>query len=146
TYRDTDMRGGANGARLRLSPQKDWAVNEPPELEKELAVLEKIQAKFNAKASGREVSLADLIVLGGAAAIEDAAKKGGYKVEVPFSPGRTDATQEMTDAESFALLEPKADGFRNYLGQESGRSLTELLVERADFLDLTAPEMVVLVA
>jgi len=146
SYRDTDMRGGANGARVRLAPQKDWAVNEPALLAKELAAFEKVQQKFNAKAGTKQISLADLIVLGGAAAIEDSAKKGGFDVKVPFAPGRTDATQQMTDVESFALLEPKADGFRNYMGNESDRSQAELLVEKADMLSLTAPEMAVLLA
>jgi catalase-peroxidase len=143
SFRKTDMRGGANGARIRLAPQKDWAVNNPQELAKVLAQLEAIQQKFNA--SGKKVSLADLIVLGGAAAIEKAAANGGYKVSVPFVPGRTDATQEMTDVESFALLEPEADGFRNYLKAGHPTPPAEALVERAAFLDLSVPEMTVLV-
>jgi len=145
TYRGTDMRGGANGARLRLAPQKDWAVNGPAELAKVLQTLERIQQDFNgAQAGGKKISLADLIVLGGGAAVKDAAKKAGFVVEVPFSPGRTDATQEMTDVESFAVLEPTADGFRNYVGKGVDRPAPELLVERASLLTLTAPEMTVL--
>jgi len=144
SYRDTDMRGGANGGRLRLAPQKDWAVNQPAELAKVLPVLEKIQKDFNAKAGGRKISLADLIVLAGCAAVEDAAKRGGFKIEVPFSPGRTDASQEMTDVDSFELLQPSADGFRNYSGEGNKRSAPELLVDKADLLTLTAPEMTVL--
>ena len=146
TYRDTDMRGGANGGRLRLAPQKDWEVNQPAELQKTLAALQSIQEKFNGSGSGgKKVSLADLIVLGGCAAVEDAAKRAGQDVKVPFTPGRTDATQEMTDVEAIAVLEPKADGFRNYLGKDVERTAPELLVERADLLKLTAPEMTVLV-
>lgn len=146
TYRDTDKRGGANGGRIRLAPQKDWKVNQSAELDKVLPALEKIQEKFNASSGGRKVSLADLIVLGGSAAIEDAAKKGGVKIEVPFAAGRTDATQEMTDVESFSVLEPKADGFRNYLGDARDRTPSELLIDKADMLGLTAPEMAVLLA
>jgi catalase-peroxidase len=146
TYRDTDMRGGANGARLRLTPQKDWAVNQPAEMSKVLGTLEGIQAKFNSGAAGgKKISLADLIVLAGSAAVEEAAKRAGHEVKVPFTPGRTDATQEMTDVESFAVLEPSADGFRNYLGTGNERTAPELLVDRADLLTLTAPEMTVLV-
>ncbi|MET3713512.1 catalase-peroxidase [Sphingomonas trueperi] len=146
TYRGTDRRGGANGARIRLAPQKDWAVNEPAELTKALGVLEGIQAKFNgAQAGGKRVSLADLIVLGGTAAVEAAAKKAGHELALPFVPGRTDATQEQTDAHSFEPLEPKTDGFRNYAGQSTGYSEEELLVDRAALLTLTAPEMTVLV-
>ncbi|MBL7645605.1 MAG: catalase/peroxidase HPI [Candidatus Hydrogenedentes bacterium] len=146
TFRGSDNRGGANGARLRLEPQKDWAVNEPAELAKVLPVLEKIQQEFNsAQTGGKKISLADLIVLGGCTAVEDAAKKGGHEVQVPFSPGRTDATQEMTDVASAAVLEPKADGFRNYLGEGQDRSAEELLVDRAQLLTLTAPEMTVLI-
>ena len=141
SYRATDMRGGANGARLRLAPQKDWPVNDPKEVAKVLAALEKIQSDFKPK----QVSLADLIVLGGAAAIEKAAKAGGFDVVVPFTPGRADATQEQTDVESFAVLEPTADGFRNYYGTGSRLSPTESLVDRADLLTLTVPEMTVLV-
>ena len=117
TFRGSDKRGGANGARIRLAPQKDWEVNQPAELAKVLQTLEKIQQDFNSSQSGgKKVSLADLIVLGGCAAVEEAAKKAGHDVQVPFSPGRTDASQEMTDVDSFAVLEPTADGFRNYLG------------------------------
>jgi len=147
TYRDTDRRGGANGARLRLAPQKDWEVNQPAELQKVIGALEKLQQEFNGSASGgKKVSLADLIVLGGCAAVEDAAKKAGQERTVPFTPGRTDASPELTDAPSFAFLEPPADGFRNYLGKEKARPAPELLVDRADLLNLTAPEMTVLVA
>ncbi len=149
TYRDTDMRGGANGARIRLAPQKNWAANDPAELAEVLTTLEKIQADFNAKAGGgKKVSLADLIVLAGNAAIEDAAKRAGHAVEVPFNPGRTDATAAMTDVEAFGPLEPKADGFRNYYESDAGndRTAPEMLVDKADFLSLTAPEMTVLVA
>lgn len=146
TFRGSDKRGGANGARIRLAPQKDWAVNQPEQLQKVLAVLEKIQKDFNAaQKGGKKVSLADLIVLGGCAAVEDAAKKGGHEVQVPFTPGRTDATQEMTDAASFAVLEPKQDGFRNYLGHELDRPAPETLLDRAQLLTLSAPEMTVLV-
>jgi catalase-peroxidase len=146
TFRGSDLRGGANGARIRLAPQKDWAVNQPEQLAKFLPVLEKIQADFNAAATGgKKVSLADLIVLGGSAAIEEAAKKAGHEVKVPFTAGRTDATQEMTDTASFAVLEPKQDGFRNYLGKELDRPAPETLVDRAQLLNLTAPEMTVLV-
>jgi catalase-peroxidase len=146
SFRGTDMRGGANGARLRLAPQKDWPVNDPEELAELLATLEKIQVDFNGGLLNRKrVSLADLIVLGGAAAIEKAAADAGYDVEVPFAPGRTDATQEQTDVESFAVLEPKADGFRNYYADGSRLSPTESFVDRADLLTLTVPEMVVLV-
>jgi len=146
TFRGGDKRGGANGARIRLAPQKDWEVNQPAELAKVLPKLEAIQKEFNASQSGgKKVSLADLIVLGGSAAIEAAAKKAGHDVKVPFTPGRTDASQEQTDAHSFAPLEPLADGFRNYL--RSGRQISaeELLVDRAQLLTLTAPEMTVLV-
>ncbi len=146
TFRGSDKRGGANGARIRLAPQKDWAVNQPEQLQKVLSVLEKIQKDFNsAQTGGKKVSLADLIVLGGCAAVEDAAKKGGHEVQVPFTPGRTDATQEMTDAASFAVLEPKQDGFRNYLGHELDRPAPETLLDRAQLLTLSAPEMTVLV-
>jgi catalase-peroxidase len=146
TYRDTDKRGGANGARIRLAPQKDWKANQPAELSKVLETLEKIQAEFNKTASGgMKVSLADLIVLGGATAVENAAKDAGFNVQVPFKPGRTDATAEMTDAASFDVLEPKADGFRNYLCKKQKRPAPELLVDRAALLTLTAPEMTVLV-
>jgi len=146
TFRGTDKRGGANGARIRLAPQKDWEVNQPAELAKILAALEKVQKDFNrSQSGGKKVSLADAIVLGGCAAVEAAAKKAGHDVRVPFAPGRTDASQEMTDVESFAVLEPTADGFRNYHRQGDDRSPTELLVERARLLTLTAPEMTVLV-
>lgn len=146
TFRGSDNRGGANGGRVRLSPQKDWEVNKPAELNKVLTALEKIQADFNGSAAGgKKVSIADLIVLGGCAALEDAAKKGGHEVKVPFTPGRTDATQEMTDAESFAVLEPTEDGFRNYLGHKLDRPAPENLINRAQLLTLTAPEMTVLI-
>ena len=146
TFRGSDKRGGANGARIRLAPQKDWAVNQPAQLAKVLQALEGIQKEFNASASnGKKVSLADLIVLGGCAAIEKAAKAGGHDVKVPFTPGRMDASQEQTDADSFAPLEPAADGFRNYLGGKQRVSEAELLVDRAQLLRLTAPEMTVLV-
>jgi catalase-peroxidase len=146
TFRGTDKRGGANGARIRLAPQKDWAVNRPAELAKVLLALEEIQKGFNGSQSGKKrVSLADLVVLGGCAAVESAAKKAGLNVRVPFAPGRTDATPAMTDVESFAVLEPTADGFRNYLPPGGDRSPTELLVDRAHLLTLTAPEMTVLV-
>ncbi len=143
TFRETDMRGGANGARVRLAPQKDWAVNQPAELARVLAKLEEIQKDFNGRS--KQVSLADLIVLGGAAAIEKAAKDAGYEVEVPFVPGRTDATAEMTDAAAFEVLEPKADGFRNYLSADYSRTPAEALVEKAALLDLSVPEMTALV-
>lgn len=146
TFRGSDKRGGANGARIRLVPQKDWAVNQPAELAKVLAALEKIQQDFNRSQPGdKRVSLADVIVLGGNAAVEEAAKRGGHDVAVPFTPGRTDASQEMTDVESFAVLEPRSDGFRNYSAREIDRPAEELLVDRAQLLTLTAPEMTVLV-
>ena len=146
TFRGTDKRGGANGARIRLAPQKDWEVNNPPELENVLQTLEGIQKEFNGSQSdGKRVSLADLIVLAGCAAVEAAAKNAGIDVEVPFVPGRTDALQEQTDVESFAVLEPTADGFRNYLANGHERTAEELLVDRAQMLTLTAPEMTVLV-
>ena len=146
TFRGTDKRGGANGARIRLAPQKDWEVNQPAQLAKVLETLEAIQKEFNASQSGgKKVSLADLIVLGGGAAIEKAAKDAGQDVKVPFTPGRTDASQEQTDVESFAPLEPIADGFRNYLRGKQRLSPEELLVDRAQLLTLTAPEMTVLV-
>ena len=145
TFRGSDKRGGANGARIRLSPQKDWEVNQPAELAKVLKKLEGIQKDFNSsQTGGKKVSLADLIVLGGCAAVEEAAKKAGHDVKVPFSPGRTDASQKQTDVHSFAVMEPKADGFRNYLGR-TPRSAEELLVDRAQLLTLTAPEMTVLI-
>ncbi len=143
TFRNSDKRGGANGARIRLVPQNDWAVNNPPELRRTLAALEGVQAEFNS--SGQQVSMADLIVLGGSAAIEAAAKAAGHDITVSFTPGRTDATQEQTDADSFAPLEPTADGFRNHLGKGHRRSAEELLIDRAQLLTLTAPEMTVLV-
>ena len=146
SFRGSDKRGGANGARIRLSPQKDWEVNQPAQLKKVLGTLEGIQKAFNSTASGgKKVSLADLIVLGGSAAIEQAAKKGGHDVTVPFAPGRTDASQEQTDVESVAYLEPFADGFRNYLKAKFSVSAEELLVDKAQLLTLTAPEMTVLV-
>lgn len=143
TFRNTDKRGGANGARIRLAPQKDWEVNSPEELGKVLGVLEGVQSEFNS--GGKNVSLADVIVLGGCAAVEAAAKNAGHDVTVPFSPGRTDATQEMTDVESVAYLEPTSDGFRNYLRQDHTHPAEELLLDRAHLLALTAPEMTVLV-
>jgi catalase-peroxidase len=146
TFRGSDKRGGANGARILLEPQKDWEVNKPAKLAKVLQTLEQIQKEFNnSQSSGKTVSLADLIVLGGCAGVEEAAKRGGHPVQVPFSPGRTDATQEMTDVKSMALLEPKSDGFRNYLGHKLDRPAEELLVDRAQLLTLTAPEMTVLI-
>ncbi|MFA5630176.1 MAG: catalase/peroxidase HPI [Porticoccaceae bacterium] len=145
SFRGSDMRGGANGARIRLAPQKDWQANDPKELAKVLSRLERIQSDFNRGAGAKQVSLADLIVLGGAAAIEKAAKDAGYSVDVPFAPGRTDATQEMTDVVSFAVLEPAADGFRNYVGENARLSPAEMLVDRANLLTLSVPEMAVLV-
>ncbi len=146
TFRGSDKRGGANGARIRLAPQKNWAVNQPAELAKVLQKLEGIQKEFNAsQTGGKKVSLADLIVLGGSAAIEKAAKAAGHNVKVPFTPGRMDTSQEHTDVESFAAMEPKADGFRNYVNGKPRLSAEELLVDRAELLNLTAPEMTVLV-
>jgi catalase-peroxidase len=146
TFRDSDKRGGANGGRIRLAPQKDWEANEPSQLRKVLKKLEQIQKEFNDGQSGRKrVSLADLIVLGGNAAIEDAARKAGHKIEVPFHPGRTDATAEQTDVEAFEFLEPIADGFRNYLKKRYTVPAEELLLDRAQLLKLTAPEMTVLI-
>ncbi len=146
TFRGSDKRGGANGARIRLAPQKDWEVNQPAQLATVLQILEGIQKEFNnAQTGGKAVSLADLIVLGGCAAVEQAAKNAGHIISVPFSPGRTDATQEQTDVKSFAVLEPVADGFRNYLKGRYSVSAEELLVDRAQLLTLTAPEMTVLV-
>jgi catalase-peroxidase len=146
TFRGSDKRGGANGARIRLSPQKDWEVNQPAQLATVLETLERVQNEFNAaQTGGKRVSLADLIVIGGSAAIEQAAKNAGHDVEVPFTPGRTDASQEQTDVGSFAVLEPTADGFRNYLKAEYAVSAEEKLVDRAQLLTLTAPEMTVLV-
>ncbi len=145
TFRGSDMRGGANGARLRLAPQKDWEANDPAELAKVLDRLTAVQREFNgAAAGGKKVSLADVIVLGGAAAVESAAKKAGHSVSVSFRPGRTDASQEMTDAESVAFLEPKADGFRNYYGKEAPRSPAEMLIDKANLLTLSVPEMTAL--
>ena len=146
TFRNSDKRGGANGARIRLAPQKDWAANQPAQLAKVLKALESVQSEFNKKAQtgGKKVSLADLIVLGGCAAVEQAAKKGGYDVKVPFTPGRMDASQEKTDVSSFEYLEPVADGFRNYLKTKLSVSAEELLVDKAQLLTLSAPEMTVL--
>ena len=146
TFRGSDKRGGTNGARIRLAPQKDWEVNQPAELAKVLAILEAIQKDFNsAQSGGKRVSLADLIVLGGCVAVEEAAKKAGHDVKVPFAPGRTDASQEQTDVHSFAVLEPVADGFRNYIRKGQEGSAAELLVDRANLLTLTAPEITVLI-
>jgi catalase-peroxidase len=144
TFRGTDKRGGANGARVRLAPQKDWEVNSPAELAKVLRTLEGIQKAFNAGGK-KTVSLADLIVLGGCAAVERAAKNAGHDVKVPFAPGRTDASQEQTDVESFAVLEPTVDGFRNYSGNGHQRPAEHLLIDRACLLTLSAPEMTVVV-
>ena len=145
TFRGSDKRGGANGARVRLAPQKDWAVNSPDELRQVLKKLERIQKDFNAAQSGdKRISLADLIVLGGAAGVEHAARHAGFKVKVPFAPGRVDASQRQTDVESFAVLEPTADAFRNYVGPGHRRSPEELMLDRASLLTLSAPEMVVL--
>jgi catalase-peroxidase len=146
TFRGSDMRGGANGARIRLAPQKDWEVNQPDQVAKVLKTLEGIQSEFNrAQSGGKKVSLADLIVLAGCAGIEKAALNGGHDVRVPFSPGRMDATQEHTDVETFAVLEPIADGFRNYQKAKYTVSAEELLVDKAQLLTLTPPEMTVLV-
>jgi catalase-peroxidase len=146
TFRGSDKRGGANGARVRLAPQRDWEVNQPAQLAKVLQTLEGVQKAFNAaQTGGKKVSLADLIVLGGCAAVEQAAKDAGQAVEVPFSPGRTDATQAQTDVDAFAVLEPIADGFRNYQKAKYTASAEELLVDKAQLLTLTAPEMTVLV-
>jgi catalase-peroxidase len=146
TFRGSDRRGGANGARIQLAPQKDWKVNNPDELAKVLAAYVKIQREFNGSQSdGKKVSLADLIVLGGCAGVEEAAKKAGHEVKVPFVPGRTDATQKMTDVQSFAVLEPTSDGFRNFFSREIDRPAPELLIDRANLLTLTAPEMTVLI-
>lgn len=149
TFRGSDKRGGANGARIRLEPQKSWEVNEPDQLNKVLQILEKIQSDFNylqlkSNKVNKKVSLADLIVLGGCVGIEKAARKAGYKIRVPFTPGRTDASQEETDIQSFAVLEPKADGFRNYVKPEYSMMQDKLLIDRAQLLTLTAPEMTVL--
>jgi catalase-peroxidase len=146
TFRGSDKRGGANGARIRLAPQNEWEVNEPARLKKALKTLEKIQKGFNgAQSKGKRVSLADLIVLGGCAAVEKAAKNAGVKVKVPFSPGRTDTSQQQTDIDAFAVLEPKADGFRNYLGKGNQLPAEEMLLDRANLLTLTAPQMTVLI-
>ena len=145
TFRGSDKRGGANGARVRLAPQKDWTVNQPAELTKVLATLEALQKAFNGTGGNQKVSLADLIVLGGCAAVEAAAKKAGHDVKVPFTPGRMDAAQDQTDVESFAVLEPAADGFRNYVRKGLEGSAAELLVDKAQLLTLTAPEMTVLI-
>jgi catalase-peroxidase len=146
TFRGSDYRGGGNGARIRLAPQRDWEVNQPAQLEKVLQALEGIQKEFNsAQSGGKKVSLADLIVLGGCAGVEQAAKKAGHDVTVPFSPGRTDASQEQTDVASFAVLEPVADGFRNYQKTKYAVTPEELLLDRAQLLTLTAPEITVLI-
>jgi catalase-peroxidase len=148
TFRGSDKRGGANGARIRLAPQKDWDVNQLAQVETVLKKLDKIRKEFNKSqpgGSGKKVSLADLIVLGGCAAVEKAAKNAGYKIKVPFAPGRTDASQKQTDVDSFAVLEPTADGFRNYLQNGHTIPAEELLLDRAQLLTLTAPEMTVLV-
>jgi len=145
TFRGTDERGGANGARIRLAPQRDWEVNDPAELATVLRTLEEIQQAFNLSQSGRKVSLADLIVLGGCAAVEQAAKNAGHDITVPFAPGRTDATQDQTDADAFAVLEPKADGFRNYQRPGDKMPAETRLLDRANLLTLTPPEMTVLV-
>jgi catalase-peroxidase len=146
SFRGTDKRGGANGARIRLAPQKDWTSNEPARLAKVLKTLEGIQQNFNkSQSGGKKVSLADLIVLGGCAAIEQAARKAGHNITVPFAPGRTDASQEQTDVNTFEVLEPKGDGFRNYIGAEDPLSPETRLLDRANLLRLTAPQMTVLV-
>jgi catalase-peroxidase len=145
TFRGSDKRGGANGARIRLAPQKDWEVNQPAELAKVLQALEGVRSEFNAGAGGKKISLADLIVLAGGAAVEQAARAGGREVKVPFTPGRTDASAEQTDADSFAPLEPVADGFRNYLKSRYIAPAEVLLIDKAQLLTLTAPEMTVLV-
>jgi len=145
SFRGTDKRGGANGARIRLAPMKDWATNNPPELAKNLAALEKVQKEFNdAQSGGKKISLADIIVLGGCAGIEAAAKNAGYDIKVPFTPGRTDASQEMTDVQSVAYLEPANDGFRNFNGTKLDRPVEQMILDRAQKLTLTAPEMTVL--
>jgi catalase-peroxidase len=146
SFRGSDRRGGANGARIRLEPQRSWRVNNPPRLNKVLSVLENIQKQFNeAQKDGKQVSLADLIVLGGCAAVEEAARKAGFEVKVPFTPGRTDATQEQTDVDSFAVLEPVADAFRNYICDDALARPEDLMVDKAQLLNLTAPEMTVLI-
>jgi catalase-peroxidase len=145
TFRGSDKRGGANGARIQLEPQRNWEVNNPAQLDRVLKALKKIQAEFNAKNTAKKISLADLIVLAGNTAIEEAAKKAGFAMTVPFTPGRMDATQEQTDVKSFAVLEPMADGFRNYTKTQYTLSTEELLIDKAQLLTLTAPEMTVLV-
>jgi catalase-peroxidase len=145
TFRGSDKRGGANGARIRLAPQKYWEVNNPAQLSKVLDALELIQKTFNSASGNKQVSLADLIVLGGCVGIEQAVKNAGYTVTVPFTAGRTDATQEQTDVESFAVLEPVADGFRNYINAKHTASAEEMLIDKAQLLTLTAPELTVLV-
>jgi catalase-peroxidase len=145
TFRGSDKRGGANGARIRLAPQKDWEVNNPAQLAPVIKILEGIQKEFNSAQSGKKVSLADLIVLAGCAGVEKAAKNAGHAVKVHFTPGRGDASQEQTDVESFAVLEPAADGFRNYVKSKHSATAEELLVDKAQLLNLTAPEMTVLV-
>ncbi|MFY8046933.1 MAG: peroxidase family protein, partial [Chitinophagaceae bacterium] len=145
TFRGSDKRGGANGARIRLAPQKFWEINNPAELAKVLSVLESIQTSFNAANGAKKVSIADLIVLGGIAAVEDAARKGGSNIEVPFKAGRGDAGQEHTDVDSFAVLEPKVDGFRNYAKGHNAMIAEHLLIDKAQLLTLTAPEMTVLI-
>ena len=146
SFRGTDMRGGANGARIRLEPMMNWQANNPKELAKVLAKLEKVQKDFNGSLKGgKKVSLADVIVLGGSVAVEKAAKEAGVMISVPFTPGRMDATQAQTDVNSFAVLEPTADGFRNYYSKDSSLSPAEMLIERANMLNLTVPEMTVLV-
>jgi catalase-peroxidase len=146
SFRGTDKRGGANGARIRLAPQRNWEVNEPAELSKALKTLEQIQQEFNrSQTGGKRVSLADLIVLGGCAAVEQAARNAGYSIEVPFAPGRTDASQEQTDVEAFAVLEPDADAFRNYLRKGERLSPETLLLDKAYMLRLTAPQMTALI-
>src|SRR3970282_1476175 len=147
TFRGTDKRGGANGARIRLAPQKHWEVNQPAELAKVLPIIEKVQKEFNSAQAGgkKKVSLADVIVLGGCAAVEAAAKKAGHDLKVPFLPGRMDASQEQTDVDSFAVLEPTADGFRHYIRKAIQIPAEEMLVDRAQLMTLTAPEMTVIV-
>ena len=143
SYRDSDKRGGANGGRIRLSPQVEWEANDPDQLRRVLSVLEGVKAEL--ESAGTKISMADLVVLGGCAAVESAARAAGVNIVVPFTPGRTDASQEMTDTESFAVLEPKADGFRNFIGKGHVRKAEHLLVDRAQLLTLSAPEMAVLV-
>ena len=145
TFRGSDRRGGANGGRIRLEPQKSWEVNNPAQLEKVLKVYEKIQKEFNTKSKGKQVSIADLIVLGGSAAVEKAAKNAGVTITVPFAAGRTDASQEQTDVESVAFLEPMGDGFRNYVKGKYNMSTEEILIDKAQLLNLTAPELTVLI-